>query len=185
MLLRWLFIFVGLTLFIGGCNNLLSSAAGTHKLRVIQADEMMRNGIGDADYLQVEGLRIGAKALVDPPRYIWERPILVVSLHRNDSVVGVAWQKVEISEDCHNQNCVDKFKLPIVGMVNPTSRLQSFISKHKNEDLDWKGLSGEKNPSLFYIAYNRHPIAWYWNLLMCLGGILLFIWIERKNIFKN
>ena len=185
MLIRWLFIFLGLTLFIGGCNNLLSSFAGTHKLRVMDADEIVREGLGDTDYLKAEGVHLGAQVFVDYPKYFWQRPIVVVPLYHQEQMIGVAWQKLQKGEDCDGQDCRQKFQLPMIGMVNPTRRLQAMVQNASSKNMNWKSLTNLDHASWFYLEHQRHPIAWYWNSLMCMGGLLLFIWIERKNIFRN
>ena len=59
MLLRYLILFGGIVMMITGCNSLISQQFGTHQLRTVNMQDAVANGLGDADFIELDGAILG------------------------------------------------------------------------------------------------------------------------------
>ena len=90
MIFRVIIVILCLTVFINGCNSLISLQFGTHKLRTISIDQVIENGVGDADYLEITGAWQTDDYIYVPGKKPPETAVIIYPLLSEDQV-----QKVE------------------------------------------------------------------------------------------
>lgn len=179
MLLRYLVLFGGIVMMITGCNNLISQQFGTHQLRTVAIEDAIENGLGDADFIEIEGALIGEAFIVGPALRSTDkdyvlRPILtpaqVTAWSAGESVTAklVGWTETTDPSCLQPPGCLPAGATPIRGLLSePTWR--------KNPVEEWPGQRVALSPEPLYIQLNEKPMAWYWNLALLLGGLLLAI----------
>lgn len=182
MILRVIILLVCVLIFVNGCNSLISSLGGTHKLRTLSMEEVRADGLGDADFVAIEEAWSSGDYIFEPHRNpSWlgfvQWPVLsraqLDSLENNMPVTVdmVAWTK-KYEEGCvEKKDCVSKGPFPLKGLVRPLN--DRFL---KIEELPDDKYQLAEEP--IYIEYNRQPLAWYWNLAMMLGAAALAIGVE-------
>lgn len=177
MVLRYLVLFVGVVFMINGCNSLISQQFGTHRLRTLSFREVVERGVGDADFIEINDVLVG-EALVNSPRSSWLdanyvfRPVLTPEQDkawRSGATVTtqvIAWYNVDTT-DCLNRAWCQPPAIPAVrGLVSLPPE-----DKHPREKWAAERIALPKNP--VYLKLGDRPLAWYWNLAMLLGGLLL------------
>lgn len=194
MWIRLLIVMLGLIVMINGCNSLISQHFGTHKLRVMDATTLQKEGLGDADFIRLEGAQLGEDYLVGPK--LNERgkdyhlhPVFTPAMaaaHAAGDVVeplGIAWFKIPYPDCVKNGDCLPAMEGGLQGLIaNPGKK------QHPMEA--WASKRIRLPKQVIYIQLGEHPLAWYWNLLLFLGGISLALgtesfWQKRKRRLKQ
>ena len=180
-------ILTGTVFFISGCNSLVSQFFGTHKLRTFTAEQVLQQGVGDADYIEITDAWLTGDYMVVPPRNKADRAVLiypVVSASQLAAIdsgkvvepLAIAWTRnFDISCDT-DQRCITRQQLRLEGVVRDMNK-----SKNKAHLLPAEHY---RLPALpLYLESGRAPIAWYWNLLMMVGGLAVayFYGMRRLN----
>lgn len=184
MWVRLMAILLGIVFFITGCNSLISQFFGTHKLRVYTMEEAVANGIGDADYIRLTNAWQPGDYIVVPPRNAADKPILIFPLLSVDQLKQaesgevvqpgiIAWTK-NFSMDCDKDGtCAPRVALDAEGILRD-------LSKDKNKSHLLPPAKYQLPEQVNYLEIGRHPLAWYWNLLMLVGGMGLAVFIEGR-----
>ncbi len=189
MLLRYLVLFGGIVLMITGCNSLISQNFGTHRLRTVTVKAAASGGLGDADYVELENAVIGAAMIVGPALrstdkdYIL-RPILTqeeATAWANGQVITtnlIAWSETD------NPACTQAPGCP-PGADEPVRGLLSAPTWRKNPTELWMGQRISLAEDVTYLQLGERPMAWYWNLLLFLGGLVLAVLPEARRFSKR
>ncbi|MTB51074.1 hypothetical protein [Lewinella sp. W8] len=189
MILRYFVLFAGVVLMITGCNNLISQNFGTHNLRTVALEEVIAEGLGDADYVEITGGELGNALLVGPALRVTDkdyilRPILTRQQAANwysgatvrASVIG--WFKNNDPDCVTAEGCPPDKSLPIKGLIGPPT-------DKKNPVELWSTQRIKLEDQVTYIQLYEEPMAWYWNLIMFLGGLLVAIVPEAWRFQKR
>jgi hypothetical protein len=189
MFLRYLVLFGGIVLMITGCNSLISQNFGTHRLRTLDAAAAASGTLGDADYVQLTNAVIGEAFIVGPALrssdkdYVL-RPILNAeqsAAWKSGATVTtnlIAWVETTDPTCTTAPGCLPAASDPVIGLLSePTAR--------KNPVGEWSGQRIELAAPTSYLQLNEKPMAWYWNLLLFLGGIGLAIMPEARRFTKR
>lgn len=189
MILRVILILFGVMIFINSCNSLISSVAGTHKLRTMSMQEVKSSGLGDADFVAITGAWSSGDYLFEPHRIAsWpgfvQWPVLdaaqIDSLNAGQQVtVSIyAWTK-RYEESCLDaENCVVKGERILKGLVRP-------LNKRFNKATAFSSQKYVLAEDPIFVEYNRQPLAWYWNLALMMLGALLILLVERWRAKKE
>jgi hypothetical protein len=183
MIVRIIIVLVAVVFFINGCNSLISQFFGTHKLRTFDMETVKEEGIGDADYVELDGAYLSGEYVHQPSQYEGEPPILLYAVltaeelqqRQNGATVTpslVAWT-ADFHYPCVDEgNCLEAGPVPFRGVVRdiPDAN-EGVVAKLKD-----KGY--EIGPRVAVVNHGQAPIAWYWNLLMMLGPFGLVIGME-------
>lgn len=189
MLLRYLVLFGGIVMMITGCNSLISQQFGTHRLRTVDVATAASGGLGDADYVALTGAVLGEAFIVGPALrssdkdYVL-RPILTpeqtIAWKNGSTVITnlISWTETTNPACTQPPGCLPPAADPIIGLLSePTWR--------KNPIEQWGGqriqLSAD---NIIYLQLNEKPMAWYWNLLLFLGGLGLAIVPEARRFAR-
>ncbi|MCB0571720.1 MAG: hypothetical protein KDC66_18250 [Phaeodactylibacter sp.] len=185
MIIRLLIILACVVVFINGCNSVISQQFGTHKLRTYTMDEVASNGLGDADFVQVNGAWLSgdfvykaAKSPSNPGVIIY--PILTrEQLALRDSGLQaepalIAWTTDFPSQCVEAGNCIQRGEINLRGIVRelPKDRRAADLLKDKGYRVSETALR---------IEHGREPLAWYWNVLMMLGAVALAVGVEANS----
>jgi hypothetical protein len=189
MILRYLVLFGGIVLMITGCNSLISQNFGTHRLRTLDVSTATSGGLGDADYVQLSNAIIGEAFIVGPALrssdkdYVL-RPILnaeQAAAWKSGATVTtnlVAWSETNDPVCITAPGCPPAATEPVIGLLSkPTSR--------KNPIANWQDQRVSLASNVSYLQLNEKPMAWYWNLLLFLGGLGLAIVPEARRFAKG
>jgi hypothetical protein len=189
MILRYLVLFGGIVLMITGCNSLISQNFGTHRLRTLDVTTAASGGLGDADYVQLTNAVIGEAFIVGPALrssdkdYVL-RPILNATQAadwKSGATVStnlVAWTETNDPVCIAAPGCPPAATDPVIGLLSkPTTR--------KNPVADWPDQRIGLEAPVSYLQLNEKPMAWYWNLLLFLGGLGLAILPEARRFAKR
>ncbi|MEM1216539.1 MAG: hypothetical protein AAGJ82_12680 [Bacteroidota bacterium] len=189
MWIRLTAILLCVVFFITGCNSLISQFFGTHKLRTFPMFEVVQTGIGDADFVSLEGAWQTGDYLVVPPRNKADKAVLIYPLLTEIQLAAVekgelvepriiAWTK-NFSLDCDEENnCAPRQRVDALGIVREMRR-----EKKKAHMLPSNKYRLPENVD--YVEVGRSPLAWYWNLLMLVGGLGLAFFIESRAAKKR
>ena len=170
MLLRVVLVAGGIIAMISGCNGLVSSTFGTHRLRQINLAETT-TGVGDADFLRITDGRLSDTVLAqvtgdDGKRYYFVAvedekgglPQLPVAFY------PVAWSTTPLT--IHSS-------APITGTVeNPPGRVRERLRQQA-------ALPAAR--AYVYLRLDRRPLPWYWQAALFVGGLLLAAGTEYWN----
>lgn len=189
MILRIIVILIGVLFFINGCSSLISSIAGTHKLRTLSMQEVQQSGVGDADFVEITGAWSSGAYIFEPHRRAsWpgfvQWPVLSAaqmdSLEqgRKVTVQVYAWTKAYEAGCVEAGNCVEKGIVPLKGLIRPLNKRFNKMTSFS----DGPYLMADKP---VFIEYNRQPLAWYWNLGIMLLAALLILLMERQRLHKE
>ncbi len=184
MWVRLTAILLCIVFFITGCNSLISQFFGTHKLRSLSVDEALDQGLGDADYVELLDAWQTGDYIVVPPKTTADRAVLIfpivgkVQLEKLDAgqtitpqIIG--WTK-NFSIQCDDaNNCAPRLNMDYQGIVREMRRQKNRA--HMLPDNRY-----QLPEDVVYVEVGRAPLAWYWNLLMMLGGLGLAFYIESK-----
>jgi hypothetical protein len=184
MWIRLATILLCIVFFITGCNSLVSQLFGTHKLRAFTMDQVLGEGIADSDFIEISGAWQSGDYIVVPPLNASDKPIVIYPLLSENQLreleAGkqvkpqiIGWTK-DFDLSCDDQGkCAPKGPVTIKGVVRE-------MRSAKNQTM---ALPSEKYaiPELVnYVEVGRSPIAWYWNVLMMIGGLGLAFYIENR-----
>lgn len=184
MWVRLTAMLICIVFFITGCNSLISQFFGTHKLRAYSIENALSDGIGDSDFVEISGAWQTGDYIVVPPRNESDKPILIYPLLSEEQLRAmeegdqveprfVAWTK-NFSMACDEDNvCAPKIGVTATGVVREMRK-----QKNKAHMLSEKKYRLPANVD--YIEVGRQPIAWYWNLLMVVGGLGVAFYIEAR-----
>ena len=184
MWLRLTALLICIVFFITGCNSLISQFFGTHKLRDFTMKQVLEEGLGDADYVRISEAWQTGDYITVPPRTDADRAVLlfpIVSKSQLEQLDAgqtiapelIAWTK-NFSMTCdENQDCVPRLETSISGIVRE-------MRKQKNRAHMLPADRYQLPENVGYIEAGRAPLAWYWNLLMLVGGVGLAMYIESK-----
>lgn len=184
MWIRLATILLCIVFFITGCNSLVSQLFGTHKLRHFTMSEVLGDGIADSDFVELSGAWQTGDYIVVPPLNASDKPIVIYPLLSEEQLrkleAGqpvkpqiIGWTK-DFDLSCDDEaSCAPRGPVAIKGVVRE-------MRSAKNQTT---ALPSEKYriPELVnYVEVGREPIAWYWNVLMMLGGLGLAFFIENR-----
>ncbi len=183
MIFRIIIILVCILIFVNGCNSLISGLAGTHKLRTFSFEETIKEGIGDSDFIEVNGGWSSGEYIFEPHRNAsWpgfvQWPVLsraqMDSLENGQKVMirMVAWTRKYDKTCLELKNCIQKGEISLKGLVRPLNKRFNKISTLAQE-------AYIPSKDIIYVEYNRQPLAWYWNLLLMIGAAGLTFSVER------
>ncbi|MEO0733225.1 MAG: hypothetical protein AAFZ52_10350 [Bacteroidota bacterium] len=184
-MLRYFILFGGIVLMITGCNSLISQQFGTHRLRTLPIVEVQEQGVGDADFIEVVGTRYGAAYVLDSALLTGEkhnifRPLLTEGQHKRWAagetlVVNlIGWYETTDPTCLEAPACPPDAARPVRGLVDePSAR--------RNPVADWAEQRITLSDNVTYLKLNEKPLAWYWNLALFLGGLLLAILPEARR----
>lgn len=188
MILRYLILFGGIVLMITGCNSLISQNFGTHRLRTLDVEDAAAGALGDADYVQLKDAIIGEAFIVGPALRSSDKDyVLRPILNKQQAAAWEGGETVEVNlvswtettdPACTSGNgCPPSVADPVIGLLSePTSR--------KNPVNAWPAQRIRLAASTSYLQLNEKPMAWYWNLLLFLGGLGLAVVPEARR-FAN
>jgi hypothetical protein len=182
MLFRVIVLLGCIIVFINGCNSLISQHFGTHKLRTFSMDEVIGNGIGDADFVEIHGAWQTGDFVYVPPRRGEKKGIILYPLLADrelteaDAGRKVAPRLIVWTEDfdpaCVEQkNCIERKEVTLKGIIRELSREKNLSSELPKQKYD---LSAR----IVYIEAGRAPLPWHWNLGMMAGAFLIAFYME-------
>ena len=184
MWVRIIAILFCVVFLINSCNSLISQFFGTHKLRTFEMDNVLAEGIGDADFVEIENGWQSGDYIVVPPRTAAEKPVLIFPLLSEQQLAAaesgqvvqpriICWTK-EFSLNCDEENtCAPRTEVTMQGIVREMRR-----QKNKAHMLPANKYQLPENVD--YIEVGRTPLAWYWNLLTLLGALGVAFFIEYR-----
>lgn len=184
MLFRIVIVLACVVAFINGCSSLISRVAGTHKLRVYTMEQVLENGIGDADYIEVGGAWRSGDFVHTPPLKRGYKPVIaypVLSKAQVDSIAAgmkvrpaiIAWSQKFDAECVNAGNCAPPGEFTLNGIARK-------IDKERNRSKELKASAYALPDNVVYIETGRKPLDWYWNLVVMLvaaaigGGMELY-----------
>ena len=189
MIIRLLIILACVVVFINGCNSVISQNFGTHKLRTYSIEDVLKNGLGDADFVEIENAWLPGdfvyKAAKNPknPGVIIYPVLSREQLAQRDSGLqvepaAIAWTMNFPSQCVDAGNCIKRGPVSLRGVVRqlPKDRRAAGLLREKGYRI---------SDTAFRIEHGRAPLAWYWNVLMMLGAVALAIGIEAYGQGKN
>lgn len=187
MFWRFLILFAGIVLMINGCNGLVSSQFGTHKLRTFTTEEALR-GMGDADFVHLTDAVVGESFIVGPALRVGDtdyilRPLFSpaqAAAHQRGEKVStglIGWYETR------DPACTEVPVCP-----PPAAGIRGLLSKpteRKNPVEKWTDQRIELSEEVRYLQIGEQPLAWYWNLLFFVGGIGIAIAAEYVNHLRS
>lgn len=188
MLFRVLTVLICLVVFINGCNSVVSQHFGTHKLRHFTIDQALTKGIGDSDFIELSGATPSGDFVYVPGKRANNPGIIIFPLLSEEQLAQldqgrqvrprvIAWTE-DFNADCVKQgNCVPRGVSTFKGVIRN-------LSKEKNKTGQLPADKYALPEYVIYMETNREPIAWYWNVAMMAGSVLLAFIVERRNFFK-
>ena len=189
MIYRLIIVLGCITMFIGGCNNLTSSLAGTHKLRQYTTHVVVEEGIGDADYIEITNAWTSEAYQYVPSSKNARKPLLIypilsdvqvaqVKQNKKVTPIAIGWTQ-KFDPDCHKQGkCLKEQQVSIKGVISNYRRVRQNLSLFDNKQFDF-------NENVVLMEVGRAPIAWYWNVLMMVSGVSILYLVERRNFNKQ
>lgn len=188
--LRYLTLFVGVVATINGCNGLISSQFGTHRLRTHTADQLSNEGLGDADYLELTGVLVAPVQLFNPPGHFFssgtiQKPLFtkeqLSAYELGDTVAPLVILWTPISAPAASPPNL----LPATTSDTSIRGLVAEPPLTIGNSREWALDRIKINDQTIYLANNQAPMAWYWNLLLFLGGLTLAILPEARRFNQN
>lgn len=189
MLFRFIVVLGCIVLFINGCNSLISQNFGTHKLRTYTMEQVVRENIGDSDFIEVTGAWQSGDFLHAPGRRFPDKPIILyplldraqlAALDSNEVVQPaiVVWTE-DFSPDCLSQNnCIERKEFTLKGIVRN-------IPSEKDRSDQFSAAKYKLPENVIFVEVNKAPIEWYWNVAMMVGAVLLAFILERASFKKT
>lgn len=181
MIIRLIIFLVCTLAFINGCNSIISNFAGTHKLRNYKFGEIINQGIGDADFIQIDDGILSDQYIFIPGDRTFRKdllifPITTTSNQQMDSIKIIGWAKSFDPSCVQRKDCQLQFKGPIKGIISDVSRVR------KNADqLQQKNLVISNDHTIF-IELDRVPFPWYWNLIIMVVSAAIILFMESRRI---
>lgn len=189
MWVRLTAILLCIVFFITGCNSLISQFFGTHKLRDFKMEDVLENGLGDSDYVRIEGAWRTGDYIVVPPKTDADKAVLIypivskMQLERMDAgqlitPALIGWTK-NFSLDCdEDKSCAPREALALEGIIRE-------MRPQKNRAHMLPETRYDLPEDRVYMEVGRQPLAWYWNLLMMVGGLGLAFYIESTANWRR
>ena len=174
MLLRVVFVAGGIIAMISGCNGLVSSTFGTHRLRELTFAEASR-GVGDADYVRITDARLSDTVLARITGEADKRYYFVavqVDSNRPLQAVG-AYQPVAWSTTA----------FPTHPSATVTGTVESPPTVVRESLVRQAALPPAR--TYVYLHVDRQPLAWYWQAALFVGGLLLAAGTEWWNNLRS
>ncbi|MEM6395055.1 MAG: hypothetical protein AAF741_01815 [Bacteroidota bacterium] len=190
MWIRLLVIAGGVVMMITGCNSLISQFFGTHKLRTLDLTEAVSEGIADADFVRLQNLIVAEQYQIGDALHSTDKDIVVFPLLMPDqrdrknsgqliAIEYMGWSNV-FDNNCHERkDCYDATANYVQGLVRPPN------PKKTPSDSSWAEMGYAISEDVRYLQVNREPQAWYWNLLLFLGGIGLPLALEYRAYVRK
>lgn len=184
MWVRMITILFCVVFLVNGCNSLISQFFGTHKLRTFPMSDVLKEGIGDSDFVRLENAWQTGDYIVVPPRTAADKAILIYPLLSEEQLGAaeagevvepriICWTK-EFSLNCDDENtCAPRLEVAMQGLVREIRR-----QKNKAHMLDANKYRLPENVD--YVEVGRTPLAWYWNLLIILASLSVAFYIEQR-----
>ncbi|OAV45228.1 hypothetical protein [Lewinella sp. 4G2] len=172
---RYLLLFAGIVFMINGCNGLVSSRFGTHSLRTLDLATLANDGLGDADYIAVTNAYLGSAKLATESGGFWaaptiQRPLLTgeqteaVARGETATPVLIAWSDYPAPATAQNAREVLVQTKDFKGLV---------ATPAITNPAHWEENGVLVDEETRYLKIGEEPMAWYWNLLLFLGGLTL------------
>ena len=196
MLFRFIFILLCIVGFINSCNSIISLNFGTHKLRSVSMSEIEKDGLGDADFIEItdaylSGDFIHAKGTKKEDGGLIIYPILsenqfqVLDKEEKAKTGLFAWTDTFVWDCLEEKSCAPKGKTTVKGVIRTI-----YPEKDKSSDFNEQF---ELADVPIFIEAGRVPTPWYIHLLLMIlaaGGILtLEIWRlnreKKKKVSSN
>lgn len=189
MILRYIVLFGGFVLMITGCNGLVSQNFGTHRLRTVPAATAIADGLGDADFVELTEAIVGEPEIIGPALrssdkdYVL-RPVFTPAQQQawasGQTVTAsiIAWTESTGSNGKDYPYCTAPDYCGMRGLL-------SVPTDQKNPVEQWTGQRITLSPDVIYFQLGEQPMAWYWNLLLFVGGGLLAMIPEARRFSKN
>jgi len=183
MILRYLVLFGGIVLMITGCNSLISQNFGTHRLRTLPLEEVRTTGFGDADFVEIPAAEIGEAFIIGEALYGSDKhyvlgPVLspteAEQWHAGGTITTnlIAWWETRAMSETAPPITI------VRGLVSePTPR--------KNPTEQWANQRIQLAEKVAYVQLGEEPMAWYWNIALLLGGLLLAILPEARRYNRD
>ena len=189
VLFRYLTLFVGIVATINGCNGLISSQYGTHRLRTLTSTDLITNGLGDADFIELTDVVIGSVKVENEAGTFFapatiQRPLFSPEQERQYrkgatvAPLAILWSKHTAPAASPFTNLETNTTASIRGLITEPPLTVFNISEWNDNRLTVTGATP-------YIAYNKAPMAWYWNLVIFLGGLVLAVLPEARRFNQN
>ncbi len=179
---RLILIFLGLALFITSCNHLLSRWGGADKLRTLDLADAVRSGIGDAEYVQFQGICPG------PDLYTWKGSgegiffFPINPCQRTAALPAESMRYQLVGWAYFREDSAGLFfpRLPaepisVKGLVRETPRPSREYVKRK---------VGQEEKDLIWLRLDAEPIHWGWGVAGMMVPALLIIGMESRS-FKR
>lgn len=184
MLVRLIVILALMVVFINSCNSLISVFAGTHKLRVYDMENVVQQGVGDADYIEVQDAWLSTDFVYSPREKakgtgILQYPVLTAAqydqLQRGEVVTVnvIAWTEMKDTACVARGKCFDPGQTVLTGMIRKVNP-----RRDETENLPGSRYLLAERP--LYLEVGIAPTAWYWSLLLMIGALGLAFFIERR-----
>ena len=185
MWIRLLIVLAGIVVMINGCNSLISQQFGTHKLRTLTVAEVNADGLEDADYVSLQEGELTENHLVGPALRASDEDyhlhaILTPEQKRRytsgETVEAgiVGWYKLPYQDCTKNGDCMPPAPYNIQGLITEPS-------DKKNPIEQWADQRITLADDVVYIQLWKEPLAWYWNLLMFVGGLGAALLVEARR----
>ncbi|MEM8585854.1 MAG: hypothetical protein AAGF87_16370, partial [Bacteroidota bacterium] len=154
---------------------------GTHRLRTLDINQAAEEGLGDADFVRLENLAVSAEYQIGDALHSTDKDIVVFPLldpnlgdEQPRKIHFIGWSNV-FDPNCHDRQDCYATEFPFVqGLVRPPN------PRKTPTDSSWAAMGFELAEDVRYLQINREPMAWYWNLLLFLGGIGLPLAVEAR-----
>ncbi|PHI21036.1 hypothetical protein CEQ90_04970 [Lewinellaceae bacterium SD302] len=182
-------VLLGIVVMINGCNGLISQNFGTHKLRTVALQTVLDSGMGDADFVRLEEAELTdnyliGEALTDDDEDYHLHAILTpeqaAAYTAGEKVTAgmVGWYKIPYEDCVKNGDCQYGNQGFVEGLITePTDR--------KNPVESWPRHNIELAEEVIYLQLWKAPLAWYWNLLMFLGGLGVAMLVEGRYQYRK
>ena len=184
MWVRLIAILFCVVFFITGCNSLISQFFGTHKLRSFEMEDVIKTGIEDSDYININGAWQTGDYIIVPPKNESDKFTLIYpllseaqlkALEQGEQVQPriIGWKKVTSIECDEDHSCAPKMAVKAEGIIRQ-------MRKQKNKAHMLAADRYQLPDNVDYMEMDREPLAWYWNMLMLIGGLGFTFFIEVR-----
>ena len=162
MLLRLSLVAVGVVSMISGCNGLISTTFGTHRLRTFSIAEASR-GVGDADYVQLTDARIADSMMTIVETEAKDTYYFAPVVDARDLVFAEKSRFVPIVwSETH------PFPTELSGVTGTVEQppVDVLLPAAFSDEAQAKKV-------LLPIHLNHRPLPWYWQATLFVCGLLL------------
>lgn len=185
MWIRLLVLAAGMVMMITGCNSLISQFFGTHRLRSLPISQAMEEGLGDADFIRLEAVQVNETYLRGAPLHSTDKPIVIYPLLSQEQATAyAAGQEVELQylgwSTVFDLNCYERGDCYVVGNGVAQGLVRPPNPRKTPSDTDWAQHNFRLSADANYLQIGREPMAWYWNLLLFLGGVGIPVALEAR-----